>query len=186
MEQERERSWKYKANEVNFGREQWKAGTNQSSWSSPTDRNWSEARQEIPARLYWGPCCSRRIENSNWFPRLLPKAEWAGSLCGVRVGVCCGSWPKGWLRWSPFLFVVSCPGAGAVPCFCSQLFRSGLFGLYIFVCNLSPTAHAHINSYFQSLVCVSVCSITLVMSDSFQFCGLQHVHRISQARILKW
>ena len=77
-------------------------------------------------------------------------------------------------------------GAGAVPCFCSQLFRSGLFGLYIFVCNLSPTAHAHINSYFQSLVCVSVCSITLVMSDSFQFCGLQHVHRISQARILKW
>ena len=31
----------------------------QGSWPSPMKRNWLEARQEIQARLYWGPCCSR-------------------------------------------------------------------------------------------------------------------------------
>ena len=33
--------------------------TDQGSWPSPINRNWLQTRQEIQARLYWGPCCSR-------------------------------------------------------------------------------------------------------------------------------
>lgn len=33
--------------------------TDQGSWLSSVNRHWLEARQEIPARLYWGPCDSR-------------------------------------------------------------------------------------------------------------------------------
>ena len=85
------------------------------------------------------------------------------------------------------LYGVLSGGQEQYPAFVPSSSEVGFLAFFcIFVCNLSPTAHAHINSYFQSLVCVSVCSITLVMSDSLQLYGLQPVHRISQARILKW
>ena len=34
-------------------------GTDQGPWPSSINRNLLEARQEIQARLYWGPCSSR-------------------------------------------------------------------------------------------------------------------------------
>ena len=37
--------------------------TDQGFWPSPINRNWPETRQEIQARLYWGPCCSRGSGN---------------------------------------------------------------------------------------------------------------------------
>ena len=45
--------------------------------ASLINRNWSEARQEIQARLYWGPCCSRGNENKQQFPLLArsPKGD---------------------------------------------------------------------------------------------------------------
>ena len=67
------------------------------------NRNWSEARQEIQARLYWGPCCG----GGEWEPATgsllgcsLRARGQAGSLYGMRVGVC----PKGWLRWLTHAF----------------------------------------------------------------------------------
>ena len=65
--------------------------TNQSSWPSPINRNWLEAREEIPAGLYWDPCCRRR-EQEQQVP--LFAHCWGGSelvpLHGMRVGVCPG------------------------------------------------------------------------------------------------
>ena len=67
--------------------------TDQGSWPSPINRHWLETRQEIQARLYWGPRCSRE----EWeqvtgslacsFPE---RGGRSGSLCVVRVTVCPG------------------------------------------------------------------------------------------------
>ena len=70
--------------------------TNQGSWPSPINRNWPEARQEMQARLYWGPCCSRgEREQVTVSLARSPRRGRAGSLYGVRVGVC----PGVELRW---------------------------------------------------------------------------------------
>ena len=71
--------------------------THRGSWSSPANRNWLEARQEIQSSLHWG---SRRItETSNRLPCLVPKAGgWACFLRGVTIGACPGVWLEGWLR----------------------------------------------------------------------------------------
>ena len=57
--------------------------TDQGSWLSPTNRNWLEVRQEIQARLYWGPCCSRweweQVTISSACS-LAPQRIWVGSL----------------------------------------------------------------------------------------------------------
>ena len=72
--------------------------THRGSWSSPANRNWLEARQEIQSSLHWG---SRRItETSNKLPCLVPKAGgWACFLRGVTIGACPGVWLEGWFRW---------------------------------------------------------------------------------------
>ena len=78
--------------------------------------NWSEARQEIQARLYWGPCCSRGEweQTTGSFACSLPEWGWACSLRGVRVGVCPGVGLEGWLRWFAHPLVrVSCRGRGS-------------------------------------------------------------------------
>ena len=75
----------------------------------------------------------------------------AGSLYGVRVGMCPGVRPEGWLRcFAHPLGGAGCRGACTVPCFSSQLFRSGswgFFGLFVSFCpEFAPTAHAR--NYF--------------------------------------
>ena len=65
------------------------------------NRNWSEARQKRQARLYWGPCCCSSGEWEQTTGSLacsLPEPGRAGSFYGVRVGVCPGVGPEGWLR----------------------------------------------------------------------------------------
>ena len=49
--------------------------TDQGSWPSSINRNWLEVRQEIQARHYWGPCCSRweRDKTTISLAHLLPQ-----------------------------------------------------------------------------------------------------------------
>ena len=54
--------------------------TAQGSWPSPVNRNWSEARQEIQARLYWGPCYSVGSKNKQQVPLLAPQGAGASLL----------------------------------------------------------------------------------------------------------
>ena len=51
-------------------------------------------------RLYWAPCCrGERAQTTGSLACLLPEPEEACSLHGVRVGVCPGFRPAGWLGW---------------------------------------------------------------------------------------
>ena len=56
--------------------------TDQGPWPSPINRNWLEARQEIQATPYLGPCCSRgkraQITGSlaSWGGRAFPYMGW--------------------------------------------------------------------------------------------------------------
>ena len=52
-----------------------KSVANQGCWSSPVDRSGLETRQEIPARLYPGPCCSRGQRDQQQVP-LLTRSLW--------------------------------------------------------------------------------------------------------------
>ena len=94
--------------------------TNWGSRPSSTDRNWLEARQEIQARFYWGPCCSSRkgeqVAISLAHP--LPKAGWTCSLYGVRIGYVsrCLDQRTG-LGILPTCLVVVCLGACPDPAF---------------------------------------------------------------------
>ena len=70
--------------------------TNQGSWPSPINRNWSEVRQKIQVRLYWGPWCTVGSQNKQQV--CLLALRWGGRACslhGVRVGVCPGVRPEG-------------------------------------------------------------------------------------------
>ena len=94
--------------------------TDQGSWSSPINRNWLEARQEIGARLYWGPCCSsgEQEQTTGGLACLLTEGRWACSLHGVRVGVCPGVGPEGWLKcFAHPLGAVVCRGHAQYPAF---------------------------------------------------------------------
>ena len=65
---------------------------------------------------------------------LLIRGEGRG-VAGVRL--------EGWLRWSAHPVVVL--GAGGIPCFCSQVFTSGIwvFGLFVSCYpEFAPVAHA--------------------------------------------
>ena len=136
--------------------------TDQCSWPSPTSRNWPESRQEIQARLYWGPCCSRgeQEQTTDSLACLLPDGGKACSLYGVRVGVCPGVGPEGWLRCfaHPLGGVVcrgyvQCPVFAPdtlflllTPCFCSRLFRNGswfFLSFCIFWVQNLPQLHMH-------------------------------------------
>ena len=71
-------------------------------------------------------------KTSNRFPCSLPERGWACFLHGVRVGLCSGVGPEGWLRCFAHPLVVLCTrGVRSTrllfltPCFCSVLFRSG-------------------------------------------------------------
>ena len=93
--------------------------TDQSSWPSPITRNWLEAREEIQAKFYWGPCCwsREREQTAGSLAHSMGEGSWF-LTCGVRVqgmgvsrvwagGVACPS-----LRW----WCVQ--GTCSVPCFC--------------------------------------------------------------------
>ena len=78
-----------------------------------------------------------RVKTSNMFPCSLPERGWAGSLYGVRIGVCPGVRPEGCLRCFAHPFDgVEVQGVCAAPCFCSwhRVFRSRLFrsGSWVF------------------------------------------------------
>ena len=75
--------------------------SDQGSWPCPTNRNWSEARQEIQTRLYWDPCCSRGEQTTGSLAGSLPEGVRAGSVYGVRVGVCTGVSRRGGLGGLP-------------------------------------------------------------------------------------
>ena len=131
-----------------------KSDASQGSWPSPVNRNWLEARQEIQARLYWGPCRStaQRGENSRLLCLLvLSEAGQACSLCGVEV--CPGVRLEGWLRWFAHplgggMCRGPCPSTLLLlptPCFCSRLFRSDswvFWSLFFFGPEFAPAAHA--------------------------------------------
>ena len=81
------------------------------------NRNWSEARQKIQARLYWGPCYSRedqgQVTDSLAFSLTGEWASWFliwGEGRGVSKGGLGGLPPFRW--WCV-------QGACTVPCFCS-------------------------------------------------------------------
>ena len=61
----------------------------QGSWPSPINRNWSEARQEIQARFYWGPCCNN--------------GEWEPTTCSPACSL-----PEGGVSW----LLIWCEGRG--------------------------------------------------------------------------
>ena len=72
------------------------AVTNQGSWPSPTNRNWSEVRQKIQVRLYWGPWCTAGSQNKRQV--YLLALRWGGRACslhGLRVEVCPWVRPEG-------------------------------------------------------------------------------------------
>ena len=88
-----------------FDKEAAELDTDQGSWPSLINRKWYEARQEIQARLYWGPCCS----SGEWdqvtgsLTCLLHDVGQADSLCGVKVGEHIGVRPEGGLGGCPLL-----------------------------------------------------------------------------------
>jgi len=61
-------------------------------------RNGLEARQEIQTRLYWGSGCSRGSNNKQVPSLLAEESRGAGSLYGVKAGVCPGVRQEEWLR----------------------------------------------------------------------------------------
>ena len=122
-----------------------------SSWVSPINRNWLEARQEIQAMLYRGPCFSRK-QNKQQVPLLIPQGGVSSfPKIWVRAGVSPGVELEGWLRWfvRPFVVLsaerhIQYPALGShTQYFCSRLFRNGswlgfFFFLYIFWSRICP------------------------------------------------
>ena len=116
--------------------------TNQSSWPPPINRNWLEVRQEIQARLSWGPAAAEGSENKQQVPlpapslsgaELAPYGGW-GWGCVQRVA-------DGWLRWCAPLRWRCRQEAGTEFCFCSRLFNSGswvFWSLCIFCPETAP------------------------------------------------
>ena len=127
------------------------------------NRNRSEARQEIQAGLYWGPCCSRGEWEQTTGPLLACSLRRGASLFLI--------WGEGRgvsRDQAGGVALVACPplrwwcvqGACAVPCISSQppafapgssKAAVGFFRLFVFCCpEFVPTAHAC--SYFFSPV----------------------------------
>ena len=139
----------------------------------PINRNWLEARQEIQARLYWGPCCGSRSENKQQVPSLACSLRgWrACSLYTVRVGVVCSPlwwWcVQGGMR-STLLLLLP-------PWFCYRLFKSSSWVFWSFcifwVQNLSQLCmHAVIFSPIQFL-CILGLEKSCVWVQALQHCS---------------
>ena len=121
--------------------------------ASLINRNWSEARQEIQARFCWGPCYSRGEGGQTIVSLAWSLLKGSGELVPymrVRVGVCPGVGPEGWLRCFSHCLAPSAvhrcvQEACTVPCFCSRFFKSGswLFGLLVSFVQNWPQLHGH-------------------------------------------
>ena len=153
------------------------------------NRNWSEARQEIQARLYWGPCCSReeREQVTDSLACLFPKVGASSFLIrnegrDVSRGL---ARRVAWVVCPPFRWCCV-QGACTVPCFCYQLpvfapgsseVAVGLFcGFFVsFVQNL-PQLHMHTVTFspFQFL------PVLRFVERCVQVQALQHCSRGSQ------
>ena len=74
-------------------------------------RNWNKAFLGLPLQL-------QGAKTSNRFLYLLLKKRWAGSLYGMRVGVCPGVGLEGWLGWFAHAFGGGvCKGYSLYPAF---------------------------------------------------------------------
>ena len=94
--------------------------------------NWSEARQEIQARLYWDPFCAGGSKNKQQFPLLACSLRGNELVPYVRWGyvqVQGSGWNDGSGCLLPFWWCCV-QGSCAVPCFCSRLFRSGRWSFW--------------------------------------------------------
>ena len=131
--------------------------------ASLINRNWSEARQEIQARLYWGPCCrtGEREQTTSSLARSLRGGWRACSLHGVRVGMWPGVGARCGLGGLPTPLVVVCAGGHAqYPAFAlgSSIVAVG-GGFLVFL-------------YLLSIICPN-CACTqlfLVLCSFFVFC----------------
>lgn len=108
--------------------------TSQGPRPSPIDRNWLEARQEIQARLYWGPCCSK-CELRQQGPLLACSLRGLSLFLiwgegervpgiGLQASLRCLAHPSG---------AVESRRQCAVPCLYSWLLKGavGVFGLFV-------------------------------------------------------
>lgn len=90
------------------------------------------------ARLYWSLCSSsgEQEQATDSLACSLPEGRWTCSPYGVRVGVCSGAGPEGWLKW--FAGGGHAQYPAFTPCFCSTLFKRGswVFLTVSFVHNL--------------------------------------------------
>ena len=109
------------------GKSQWRSEGRICYWpgflASLINRNWSDARQEIQARLYWGPSCSKGEGEQTTCSIACSLAE-GGQACflyGVRVGVCPRVKPE-WVTEViyPLPLVVVCLGPCSLLCFCCR------------------------------------------------------------------
>lgn len=95
--------------------------TQQAAWPPTSNRNGSEARQEIQARLCWGPAAAERAGTNNASSAWLLHVGGVGSwflIWGEGQGVL-GQAGRGWFRVVHGPLVVWSSKGHAVPCFCS-------------------------------------------------------------------
>ena len=130
-------------------------------WPSPISRNWLEARQEIQARLCWGPCCSRREQEKTTGSFTL----WGGWACFL-YGMCSGLRLEGWLRWTAH------PLGGGV-------YRGMFSTLLLLLILLQDIQKRHLGfsglyvSFVQNLSNCACTQLFLVSHSFFVFCYLR-------------
>ena len=150
--------------------------TDHGSCPFPVSRNWSEARQEIQARLYWGLCCSM----GKWDQL----CKWRGQACSLM------GWGEEYLQGS-WLHV---QGACAVPCFCSRhpVFALGAYklasGVLVSVFwgpEFTPSVHAC--CYLPShIVCLHFVAGEEVYPDASSVALQERVPGPSLSQFWKW
>ena len=136
-----------------------------------------EARQEIQARLYWGPAAVARGGSTNSFPwllahcSLLPERVQACSLYGVRVGMCPGVRLEGWLRCFAHLFSGGVCRGHELLLQALQKWQLGfLVSLYLWGPDFAPTEYAchyflshSVSLYFvPGVVCLDASIVALL------------------------
>ena len=136
------------------------------------NRNRSETRKEIQARLYSGPCCSSR-EQKQVTGSLACSLAKGGQVCssyGVRVGAGPGVGPEGWLRCSAHPFGGSvCRGQAQYPAFAPGSSEVAVEFFWSFC-------------IFLSIICINcTCmQLFLIPSSFFVFCCLRR--RLSRCK----
>ena len=124
------------------------------------------------------------MKTSNKFPCSLPKVEGAGSLYGVRVGVCPGVGPEGWLRCFAHRFAgIERWGHVQYPAFAPdtlfllpalQKWQLGFFWSFcIFCLEFARTVHAQqlLVPYSFLLISIFLLWETLVQAQALQHCS---------------